>query len=425
MSLPTQIRKGSVIYFFAMLLLFVIAFGIQSAEIICIIQIISVLKLWYECRKSQLLLILTFFCSLYTIPPIINVFFKIELSAYSRFNNSESLYLPLVIHTLFIFIISCHCYCPKTTAHPLKISSNDFSKYESKSRYYLMLLCALLCMFLGKSGQTIFERQGYGQSGSSSSAIYEYFCFFFLLSAIFAGNNQNKKYFLLGTALLYAMKSLLYGGRVEVIQILILVFILYFQDKFHTGILLGGLIGGYILMTLIGNFRGGLQFDFDSFSQLLGYNMSRNRLVNNESDVWYASAVILASLKTTAVTTQYRVIATIYYFIRLIVPSSLLNQTYNVVPYLQKYLTAFGGGGLFSAFLYFYFGAVGVILGAILIGKMFQGATKNSQSIFLKIFLIQSFTMLPRWFAYSPEAICKTAFYAVFAFYLLTRVRLK
>jgi hypothetical protein len=148
-----------------------------------------------------------------------------------------------------------------------------------------------------------------------------------------------------------------------------------------------------------------------------------NRLVSNESDVWYSSTIVLNSIGSSAVTMVYRSVAALYFVLRLFIPSSLLNQTYNVVPYLQKNLTICGGGGLISAFLYFYFGTIGLIGGAILISSLFNRIIKKNQSMYWKIFLIQYLTMLPRWFAYSPEAILKTPIYAVLIFVILSKFR--
>lgn len=417
------VRYIDAVYAMLSITVFIVAYGFQLGQLMCALQVFALLKMWFECRKSQALLVINFFISLYSIPAVLHYIGEVGISAYSYYNGDNYYFATLTVHTLFLLIISCGHFAPKKTTDLLVIKKDELCRYASSWKYYAMLMCAVICMAIGKTGQTIFERQGYGQKGSSSSAIYEYFCFFYLLAFVFSGESKWQKKLLHMVAVLYVLKSLLYGNRVEVIQILLLIFILQYQNKLSTRNLLLGLAGGYFLMTLVGNFRSDLQLNIDSVGHLLGFDVQSNRLVNNESDVWYSSTVILNSLGTEAITLQYRIIATFNFLVRLIVPSSLLNQTYNVVPYLQKNLTAFGGGGLIDAFLYFYFGIFGLILGAIIIGTLFQKAAKGNQNIYWKIFLIQYLVMVPRWFAYSPEAIFKTPIYAITIFSVLTKIK--
>lgn len=407
------LNKNNVFYCIFSIALLSLAFLMKNEMLFLTIQVISLIVLWKKCLKSQVMLICLFFTTLYSIPPICYYVFHINMSSYTVLNNSLYFYKTLVVQTLFSSVLSIVIKKVKHEEQGIILSQADIVKNKSDLLFFIMIMFCVICIVLGKSGDTILFRGGYGISGSNNgSALYEYFYIFFLLAYIFSGKRKINITVLILMAFIYITKSLLYGGRIEVIQLFILIFILFFDNQISTKKMLLIMILGYLFMLLIGNFRSNLSFNFDSVLELLGYNIEKNRIISNEGDVFYSSTVILSSITNNIASQNYRIVSAVYWMIRLFVPSSFIPQIYNVVPYLQKVYTQCGGGGLYSSFIYFYFGYFGLIIIGIIISNLFNRISiKNN--IYWKTFLILFITMLPRWYAYSSESFFKIPIYGV------------
>ena len=93
-----------------------------------------------------------------------------------------------------------------------------------------------LITIFGRSGNNIFDSGGYGSIGANVQnagglAIFEYFLVLFPIAYIYSGQNKKKLRLLLIMAVIYSLKGLLLGGRIEALQMLLMIFILYIDNK--------------------------------------------------------------------------------------------------------------------------------------------------------------------------------------------------
>lgn len=411
-------KKETLLYFILSCTLLLIAIIAKNGMLLALLGVLFNICIIIKMRKCQLLLMISLFMAMYSIPPMLFFCFDINLSAYTAFNSSENYFFTLLVHTIYLFFFSLALNTKQvlTKDHNLKVQL-----YDSSLAYSICIVGVVATILIGRTGQSIFTRGGYGSGGEhGGSALYEYCYIFYFLAYVFSGGKQNRTIILKILFALYTIKGVLFGARIELLAMVILVYICFYRDRFRTKTIIALAFGFWVLFSIFGNFRANLSFDYKGIAQLYGYNTDLNRIVNNESEVLYTSTVMLTAVKNGFLSSSYRLNATINYFIRLIIPSSLVSSNYNIIPYLQKNYSASGGGGFFSSFLYVYGGWIGVCIGAILSACIWNSIEKTSENkSFKQIFVLISIVMTPRWFAYSPEAIVKIPLYTVIGFIIL------
>lgn len=407
--------------------LLLIGYAFSIDLIFVLIECAVVIKFWMMSKRSGIMMIVAFFFTMYLIPIVLHFGLGIPISAYTVLNNLNAFRFTLIIQTVFLLIVGVFVDGKIINPEAIQFSKEEFKRFKSDIGFWIMVVGCFACIFLGRSGATIFDRGGYGQAGAyGGSALFEYFYVFFLLCILFSNNSKAKRIIVIALVALYCTRALLFGARVELLQIAILFYVVYLQKRYKGIKLFLGLAIGYLFMLVLGNFRVGLSFDVTSLVELFGYSPSRHVIVTNETEVFYTSTVIIQAIKTGFVDAGYRVVAALYWFVRLLIPSSLIDSKYLVITYLQKNFSACGGGGFFSAYLYFNFGIIGVLLSGMVIARFINkvnGRTKKGLSVYWKIFLTLFITMIPRWYAYSSESFIKIPLYGVLVFWFFTTLR--
>lgn len=406
-----------------MLIMVIWSTVLQSGLLLSTVLILANLSLMYKVRKNQSLLLVMVFMLMYSIPFLIHYLLGYDLSGYVYMNKEEYIFLVLLMHT--IFYLTVNVVTDKREFQTSHISIN-LKQRCSKYVYYFGVAGCFFCLIFGLRGANVLSRGGYTMAGSSGmGALYEYCPIFYVIAYFFCGDIKFRKIFLQIIFILYAGKCLLYGGRVPVISMGILFFMLFYSGRYNTRTIMIGFVVLYLGMAVYGDFRDDLHINSFSMNRIYGiYDMGGENyfIGNNETDCIYAAICLVSSIKTGFVDLLYRAEAAVYFIIRFIVPSSMVNQDFNVIPYLQRNYTSIGGGGLVSAFWYFYFGWLGVVLAGMICGKVFSiigNIAKYSSSS--QIFALISLSLIPRWLTYSPEAMIKLPLYAVAVYFVMCR----
>ncbi len=404
-----------------MLMLTIGSIVLQSGMLLSAVLICSNLLLMHKVRKNQSLFLVVVFMLMYSMPFFVHYLFGYNLSGYKYMNKEEYIFLVLLMHT--IFYLTVNMMTDKREFQSSRISIN-LKQRRSKYAYYFGVAGCFFCLVFGLRGANVLSRGGYTMAGSSGmGALYEYCPIFYVIAYFFCGDIKFRKISLQLIFILYAGKCLLYGGRVPVISMGILFFMLFYSGRYKTRTIMLGFVVLYIGMAVYGDFRDDLHINQFSLSRIYGiYDLGgKNSFIgNNETDCIYAAICLVSSVKTGFVDLLYRAKAAVYFIIRFIVPSSMINQDFNVIPYLQRNYTSIGGGGLVSAFWYFYFGWIGVILAGMICGKVFSiiGNIKKYSSS-SQIFALISLSLIPRWLTYSPEAMIKLPLYAIVVYFVM------
>jgi len=361
------------------------------------------------------------FSASYLVPIFYNVFSNKIITSYNHSNSIEILSKYLLLYNLFFTILFYFIYKQNTLTTEIRRKNNYLI-------YYINVFICLFIAFFSKSGENIFTSGGYGLSEINNLggfAIGEYFLIFFFVAYKYSGDSKFKSYILLITALLYISVSLAYGLRNELIQIAILIFILYFNNKKRKILYITFIILGLYFSSLFSVLRSDpISFMQNSFLE----NMSLKNIFNNENelyithqgDVVHSSSRLINFRDNKIIDNSIIYSSSILFFSSIIIPQKYLPEQSNMASYKQDEYPVGGGGNIF-AFFYFWFSYPGVIAIACFIGVIFKFYPKYINTIYCSYFIITLVTF-PRWFSYSPINLFKMAVYGLILYFIFSLI---
>lgn len=391
---------------------------LESVEVFYTFTIIINLYLIYIFKNNQGFLLLYIFCLFYTLSLIPYYFFNIDVSAWEDFNERK--YYDLVLKIYGIFLISPLFFIKKS--NPNFINSLKIPQNPNIIGFFTTCIVCVIIMVWGQSGSNIFESGGYGYSinESSKSTIYEYFIIFFLLAYYYSNRKRNQIIILLTLLFIYVIKSLLFGGRIEVIQLLLLCyFILVIDYKLiikPSKIIIGCLIF-YYLNQIFSSIRSNpiplLQGDYILYLNPFEYYLDSSIVYvsSNEGDVFQSSVRLVGLIENGLLDAITRIKAFTGFCFSVLIPSSWLPEEASLITY-KKDIYNSGGGGLIAVYFYVFLGWLGpFIISAYLFWIYRLAAFYNN--IYLKFYALMIFSTFPRWFAYNPIILFKLCLWII------------
>ena len=367
--------------------------------------------------------ILFFYILLHSKIFVLFYFWNFSISFWPSFQNIDEMGPVMISLLLFILILG-------NVISSKKISENFYSFKITKPNFLVFCVLSIiliLILLFGIKGDNLFLSGGYNNFGNfQKSTLHEYFILIFLFFIIFAPKAKVYKFIIQLFLLLYTFKTLLYGGRIEVVQIFLLFFYLFYLFKYRIKTI-------YVLCFLF----FGIYFSivFSKIRSNPGIILTKNYLtvfnpkevfkidVNNpvlsstEGDVVQSSARIVGLINTNELTISNRFVSFVSFLVSPIIPSSYLSDLSNLSTYKQNVVQS-GGGALISTFFYSWLGYIGPIIAGLFIGifiNMFFNLYSNSTYIYGICLLI----MFPRWFSYNPIFLVKFSLYSVSLFYII------
>lgn len=330
------------------------------------------------------------------------------ISVYSYFNTFYYLYKSSLL--LFLFFIALFLF--------LKIDSPQKNKaytFVSNSKlFWINILIAILFFSIGKSGETVLEGV-YGQTESTHSSLYEYFFIPYVAALIFSSSRSIHKWTLLILAALYVVKSILYGGRIEVVMMLSCLLFWKYHRILSRKMLLFFSFLGIVSMKILEIFRSGVAFSLTSSTTKV--------ILSQEGDVMYASMRLIGMVDNHIFN---RIDALVQFIASIVIPSNVTKiELANLASYLSDRYPV-GGGGLITAFSYAYGSYIGVFVMGVFIAKLFSNSlisfeAKKNSLFSLYVFFV--FISMPRWFAYNPLLLFKFSFLGAIYIYILLKVK--
>ncbi len=286
-----------------------------------------------------------------------------------------------------------------------------------KAPLYVWLLCVgfgTYCMVFGQTGDTIFESGGYGRGTQTFSSLFGYGIIPIVVAFRYSYNRIRK---ILVSVLIgaYTIKTLMYGGRIDAVMLVIALYTLYFYSIFSRRSTIIFIFVGYLFTVLWGEIRSSV--NNVNFSQKLSETTTNLSLSNgNSADVYYASERIIYLIKTGVLSIEERILSFMYFIESTVMPSSSLPDLATLASYKTARYSS-GGGGLAPVFIYAWLGLPGVILIGSLLGKAFSRFISGRCGEFLFFYTIFVIATVPRWYAYYPVQLTKFCIYgALFAF---------
>lgn len=360
--------------------------------------------------KNYIVLIISTYILLY-IQVLYFLFYKnIQLSVFVDFNNEFYFYKSACIICLFLILFYLF----------LRIYPDDklmyFQNKDSNAVFLFSVISFSLMMIFGLNGENILESGGYGKGESNGSFLFEYGLIFFCAAYLYSGNSIKKKRLLLLLSVLYVLKSLLYGGRIAVLELMLAWFFLYFQYRIKLKTILLFVCFFYYSMLIIGALRSDITL-LSSLNIIDILTMDKkgsvpDMIVSQEADANYAAVRLIAFADEQIVIFTDRIYSLFLFVCSIFLPYSILPSCARPADMLREYPT--GGGGLITAYFYFYASYIGVIFIAIYMAISLSVKRGNIALKYNNLYLMFLFITLPRWFAYNPISIFKMSLYGVF-----------
>jgi hypothetical protein len=327
------------------------------------------------------------------------------------------------VHTVYTVALYSYIFNIVLTAFiNIKQNKREVSRpFTFHCPFYIWAFCALLglcCLLFGKTGETILSSGGYGQTLESGS-----FSTFFgygvipLITALIYSDNKFRRNTTIVLMIMFVVKDLLFGGRIDSIILIIASYIIYFRHVFSVKSTLILICVGFIFNKIWGGFRAATSSDITDIFTSTITNMEVS--TDNSPLVYYASMRIIHLIDLGVLDMATRIRSLLGFLLSFIVPYHSLPPEANLSAYLKhSYFT--GGGGLVSIFLYAWGGAIGVVLTAAGIGYMIGRFLKSSLGNYTFVYCTFVIATVPRWYAYYPIQLVKFCVIAVI-FFALTK----
>ena len=345
---------------FILLILIPISNGLISPVFLAVSIIFLQLGMILITKKFKPLAILFIFIFPYifvAFPHFNSQNFPLTL-AYTEFDNDQYYLQVLVIHSLFLSTVALFIPLIKT---PFLLKDNMPVKKNYIIFYGLLCFMFLITIF-GRSGNNIFDSGGYGSIGANVQnagglAIFEYFLVLFPIAYIYSGQNKKKLRLLLIMAVIYSLKGLLLGGRIEALQMLLMIFILYIDNKkLKLRKVIRLLIVPSLFFIVFGLVRSAPNTSFNELTILLLDVYENNLFIffGHHIDIYYSTTRLYALVSLEIIDLSDRLYSFVLNIIAIVVPFSKLPDIANLTAF-KKDIHPAGGGGLISVIFYVFF----------------------------------------------------------------------
>ena len=371
--------------------------------------------------KDYHITIVFVFMMSYLFVPFNYFWLGLQINYYNACTNLTTVYLVLQILCLFhsILLFNLKLSKGKEIKRKLLLESDGII-------FTVLAIISFVLITFGSTGKTIFEAGGYVEAKElkTSSSFFAYSVIPISLSLIYA-NTKLKKNLAYGLAAYFCLKDLAFGGRVDSLELLLLMFMIRFQYLWSLKkILLGAAVGALFFLAW-GALRSDVNIGFwNALANQLPFLDGSGEKVyfqsGNAAEVYYSSARIIYMIENGILTWDMRIQSFIYFLLSSIVPYSALPDLANLSTYKQDIYWS-GGGGLGPVFFYAFGGWIGVIVFSLFVSYCMNLYTKNiSRCVFYYVILL--FSTTPRWYAYYPIQIIKFCVVGCLLYYFLRKL---
>lgn len=286
---------------------------------------------------------------------------------------------------------------------------NIFVDIEKKDTIILYFIYALLIpiFFLGFTVPEVAGQRG------SSSAVYEYSAILFLLFFYYCGFQKWHVRFGLFLVAAYSIQSMIYGGRIEAIQFMLVAYIMLFMHKISMTKVLAAIGCMFFLMSIVGAARGAVltgNADVASVFQLLG---ERGLALDTAYSAYYTSESFIYIIDKF---TFQEIMELFGDFVKSVFiggdPDKHLAAISSV--YVDHSM-----GGVMPFYFFFYLGVLGIIISASLVA-FYLNIVRNlseANSGFIKCLAIWTVSTTFRWYLYTPLPLLRGVIFLAIAYY--------
>lgn len=365
--------------------------GQLNAVIACLTIIISLHGVFKSRQNIYLFIIYGFiFYSNYSIC-IANYIYPIN-SYFTSWANLPIAKEGLYVLLFFAFCLNCIVPTKQVTQPPALIAVNKRNIFIATT-IWVILVC--IGIFAFGRPEVIGDR-------GAPSPLYEYSTIFAILGIYYSGKIRWLHVLYIGVLLGFALQNFIFGGRVTGIQLLITIFLCFFNDKVKLTYLLPVIIGGLVLMSAIGQFRANLSLNADTLFAVLDHLKTSKMTLDTSFSSYFTSLTFLAMLGFMA--WPQRLYLFSRFLIYIVGGGSVADA--NLAHFSRNYFLHYYGGVL-PFFGYFYLGILGILLLTWYLHFLFKHIRNidvNSSGLSRCLAIYITITVL-RWYLYNPSQL--------------------
>ena len=379
----------------------------------------------YWVRRSIPVVILFLFFISYLWIPYYHFFDSKQISIYHHFQSSSMINRVSFLNSIFVgfFSLVLKNISDKKLLEPMRwVKSNEII-------FYLTLIPCFISLYFGLRGESLIV-SGYGQSEVQKSALHEYFIVFYLFTLLFMSKDSKiQKVIVILLLIFYSFKTLIYGGRIEVIQIGLLFFYVYYNylKNISRFLIYGFMCAGWIFMSMMGSIRSDPVLFLESLNSstsFISFFISSGNspyLMTTSSDVYYSSMRMLGLVDIGVLDFSNSFHSFLSYIFNIFLSFSEYKVLSNLA-ILKVSEYPVGGGGLIHTYFFVWLGYIGVILIAFFLGGIIQLMHSNC-SFVIRVYGLLLLVTFPRWFAYTPINLVKICIVGVIMYFLFLVVK--
>lgn len=384
-----------------------------------LITIASLMVIRVAVVRNYGLVLFFIFLWMYASIPIDFFFEGKAISVYRDAQSPGIIYTTTLILCLFYIVVYLFTSFKRS-------SQNSFKSKPNNAMYWCSIAVLIFAILVGRTGDTILSAGGYvGSLENSSGSIINEYAIIFILIAWISSQKGSKRKILYLLCILYCVKNLLYGGRIQTLMVCILLFVVHFQYILSIRALIICGIIGFIFMRFFGALRGDpvAVLSGDWVGILLGNTQTAPDIsVRSGADVFYASMRNIYFVYESILSVNDRVNSFIYYILSVIIPYSYLPDIANLSTYLSAQYPV-GGGGLAPIYFFVFLSWPGVLLLGWFVAKVVNVFSNGPILSYKYVYAILFIVCVPRWFAYYPIQLIKLCVYGVVFYVIFSRFK--
>lgn len=376
-----------------------------APEIVEVILVLAIsVALPVIVRSNVILFVLGFIIAYANYSAIAANYFAIYSDWYMAFAGTEIAAKGTAV--LLIFTSTLLLFLPAKIERLSAVGFFDRFEVTKYSPVFVVIIATLLVVI------SFTQSSGFSDTGgrASSNQLYEYSYILFIVGFYLCGKSFFCRRLLICVALLFIAQALLGGNRASVLAIVLLIYFLFFAERWPVRRLLPVLIAGFILFQVVGIFRQDI--DTASIGEIAnGINkLFINGLIWDTAAAAYHQGLVFISYLDIAPKDTITYL-TGQWLLGNLLGGSLVADS-NLALLVQHHFGTVQAGGLGGGFLpffgFFYFGVIGILVCGVGVAFVFRLMNSfcgvNDMDAMVRLGL---FATVCRWYLYSPSPLIR------------------
>lgn len=384
-----------------------------SMKALLIIAIVDMLYFGYIFRSYMMVTVLTFFILLNLLYMIPYYFWGIPYATRTYFQDyliTSKTLKDLVVFNLVLFVSLNYFFSRvehlNNVIETLKIRNNPINYIAS------LIVILILIMLNILSGPSLLSGT-YGIDVAVDRYAFIDYTVFLIFGTFLFTTKKLQLRFLFLISLVYIAINLMYGLRLRALEAMLLIFILFFENRISYIKIICYSSFGFVVMKFIELIRT---------NQPLGAHLLHpgEVMVSNAGGVFLTSNIFRGLLDAGTISTDIRFKTLVGYVSSFFKFTNEIDINYILPKFVGQYYSIPGGGFIF-AFMRVWGGLPLVILSGIVIAYLITYAYRRDSNAYLKFYSVLVLATFPKWYSYTPIIFFKLMIWGLIYYFILNQ----